>query len=73
VTLERSDIIRIVNIASQKSFARVVTNLKAIAERGCPPLNYVLLDHPELEETNDRVQSIHDIYEKQVMDGFAIT
>jgi hypothetical protein len=40
---------------------------------GCPPLNYVLLDHPELQETNGRVQSIHDIYEKQVMDGVAIT
>jgi hypothetical protein len=33
----------------------------------------VLLDHPELQETNDRVQSINDIYEKQVMDGVAIT
>jgi hypothetical protein len=33
----------------------------------------VLLDHPELQETNDRVQSINNIYEKQVMDGVAIT
>jgi hypothetical protein len=32
-TLERSDIIRIVNIAWHKSFARVDTHLKAIAER----------------------------------------
>jgi hypothetical protein len=36
-TLERSDIVRIVNIAWQKSFARVNTNLRVIAERGCPP------------------------------------
>jgi hypothetical protein len=72
-TLKRSDIVRIVNVAWQKSFARVDTNLKAIAERGWPPLNYVLLDHPELQEMNDRVQSINDIYEKQVMDGVAIT
>jgi hypothetical protein len=37
------------------------------------PLNYVLLDHPELQETNDRVQSMNDIYETQVMGGIAIT
>jgi hypothetical protein len=54
-TLERSDIVRIVNIAWQKSFARVDTNLKAISESGCPPLNYVILDHPDLQEMNDRV------------------
>jgi hypothetical protein len=72
-TLERSDIVIIVNTVWQKSFSRVNTNLKAIAERGWPPLNYVLLHHPELQETNDRVQSINYIYEKQVMDGVAIT
>jgi hypothetical protein len=72
-TLERSDIVKFVNIAWQKSFARVDINTKAIAERGCPPLNYVILDHPELQEMNDRVQSINDIYEKQAMDGVAIT
>jgi hypothetical protein len=47
--------------------------LKAIAERGWGALNYVLLDHPELQETKDRVESINDIYEKQVMDGVEIT
>jgi hypothetical protein len=73
VTSECSDIIRIVNTAWQKSFARVNMNLKAITERAPPPLNYVLLDHPELQETKDRVQSINDIYEKQVMDGVTIT
>jgi hypothetical protein len=62
-----------VNIVWQKSFARVDTTLKAIAERGWGPLNYVLLDRPELQETNDRVQSINEIYEKQVMDGVEIT
>jgi hypothetical protein len=71
--LERCDIVRIVNIARQKSFARVDTNLKAIAERGWGALNYVLLDHPELQETKDRVESINDIYKKQVMDGVEIT
>jgi hypothetical protein len=58
-TLERSDIVIILNIASQKSFARGDTNLKAISERGWAPLNYVILDHPELQETK--------------MDGVAIT
>jgi hypothetical protein len=48
-------------------------NIKAIAEHGCPLLKYVLLDHPELQEMKDRVQSISDIYEKQVMDGVAST
>jgi hypothetical protein len=38
-TLERSDIIRIVNIACQKLFSRVDMNLEAISERGCPELN----------------------------------
>jgi hypothetical protein len=47
--------------------------LKAIDERGWAPLNYVLLDHPELQETKDRVESINDIYKKQVMDGVEIT
>jgi hypothetical protein len=62
-----------VNIAWQKSFYRVDTNLKAIAERGWAPLTYVILDHPELQEMNDRAQSINDIYENQVMDSDAIT
>jgi hypothetical protein len=47
--------------------------LKAIAEHGWGALNYVLLDHPELQETKDRVESIHNIYKKQVMDGVEIT
>jgi hypothetical protein len=33
----------------------------------------VLFDHPELQETKDRVQSIHDIYEKRIIDGVVIT
>jgi hypothetical protein len=31
------------------------------------------LDHPEPQEMKDRVQSINDIYEKQVIYGVAIT
>jgi hypothetical protein len=47
--------------------------LKVIAERDWGPLKYMLLDHPELQETKDRVESIHDIYKKQVMDGVETT
>jgi hypothetical protein len=57
-TLKRSNIVRIVNIAWQNSFARVETNKKAIDARECGPLNYILMDHPELQETKDRVKSI---------------
>jgi hypothetical protein len=38
-----------------------------------PPPNDVLLDHPELQKMNDRVESINDIYKKQVMDSVEIT
>jgi hypothetical protein len=50
----------------------VETNKKAIAARGWVPLNYILLDHPDLQETKERVTSIHGIYEKQVRDGIDI-
>jgi hypothetical protein len=72
-TLDKSDIVQIVNVAWQKSFGRVDTNNRAIAARGWGPLNYILLDHPELQETKDRVQSINGIYAKQVINGVEIT
>jgi hypothetical protein len=56
----------------KKSFARVDTNTRAIAARGWGPLNYILLDHPELQETKERVQPINEIYPKQVRDGVEI-
>jgi hypothetical protein len=31
-----------------------------------------MLDHPELQETKDRVRSIADLYEMQVKDGVEI-
>jgi hypothetical protein len=71
-TLERSDIIRIVHVAWMKSFAHVETNTRAIAARGWGPLNYIMLDHPELQETKYRVRSIKEIYEQQVKDGVDI-
>jgi hypothetical protein len=36
-------------------------------------LNYILLDHPELQETKYRVELISEIYEKQVRDGVETT
>jgi hypothetical protein len=72
VTLEKTDIVRIVNVAWQESFARVDMNKRAIVARGWGPLNYILLDHPELQETKERVQSINEIYAKQVRDGVGI-
>ena len=43
-----SDIIPLLNTAWEKSFAIVSRGRKAIVERGWGPLNYVLLDHPEI-------------------------
>jgi hypothetical protein len=71
-TLERSDIVRIVHVAWMKLFVRVETNKRAIAAHGWGPLNYIMLDHPELQETKDRVRSIKEIYEQQVKDGVDI-
>jgi hypothetical protein len=46
-----TDIMVIVNQAWDKSFARVHTNKKAIAERGWFPYNRILLDDPDLRAT----------------------
>ena len=46
--VEKADIVLLVQHAWKESFAIKETNKKAIAERGWGPLNYVLLDHPEL-------------------------
>jgi hypothetical protein len=47
--IEKYDIVCIVNEAWEKSFARIETNRKAIAERGWGPLNYNCLTDPELQ------------------------
>jgi hypothetical protein len=54
-TLTRHDIMWLVRYDWEKSFARVRTNKQAIAERGWGPMNYVLLDHPELQEIEECV------------------
>jgi hypothetical protein len=49
----------LVRYAWEKSLARVRTNKQAIVERG--PLNYVILDHPELQEIEERVRRAEEI------------
>jgi hypothetical protein len=55
-------VVWIVRYAWDKSFICIDTNKDAITERGLGPLNYVLLDHPELQAIQDRVNmvNLHD-------------
>ena len=46
--LTKTDVIPIVNYSWKKSFDKAESNRKAIAERGWNPLNYIVLDSPEL-------------------------
>ena len=46
LTIEPYEIIRIVNAAWPKSFAKIEYNKKAIAERGLLPYNRALMLHP---------------------------
>ena len=48
-TLSPTDICPLVRHAWEGSFARKDSSQKAIAERGWGPLNYVLLNHPQLQ------------------------
>ena len=48
-SIEKSDIVKLVGLAWNKSFARKETNKKAIAARGWNPLNYNVLLHPEIQ------------------------
>jgi hypothetical protein len=59
-------------LPGSRSFARVEQNKRAIAARGWGPLNYILLDHPSLQETKDRAGSIAELYEHQVNYGGSI-
>jgi hypothetical protein len=60
-TLTRHGIMCLVRYDWEKSFARVRMNKQSIAERGWGPLNYVLLDHPELQDTEERVRRAEEI------------
>jgi hypothetical protein len=52
--VEKTDIVGIVHRAFQVSFANTVNSKKAIRNRGWNPLNYTLLDDPELNNTQEK-------------------
>jgi hypothetical protein len=49
LTINKVDIVGLVNTAWDNSFANIATNKKAIYERGWYPLNYNVLLHPEIQ------------------------
>ena len=51
LTINKVDIVGLVNTAWDNSFANIATNKKAIYERGWYPLNYNVLLHPEIQLT----------------------
>jgi len=53
--IDKTDIVGLVRQAWEKSFARVKTNIKAVASRGWGPkaLNYKCLQHPEILSTKN--------------------
>jgi hypothetical protein len=59
--VEKQDIIGLVHHLWNASFAKVESNKKAIRNRGWNPLNYKLLDHPELtrKKKNDAVMDAY--------------
>jgi hypothetical protein len=51
ITIEKTDVIPLMNYAWKRSFARKESNQKALCARGWNPLNYNLLLHPEIAAT----------------------
>jgi hypothetical protein len=51
IIIEKTDIISIVNYGWLHSFARKCTNKSAVTVRGWNPLNWALLQHPEIAST----------------------
>ena len=66
--IEKMDVVLLVQKAWAVSFARVDPNKKTIAERGWGPLNYALLDNPELNK-NANKQRIVQAYEQLNLTG----
>jgi hypothetical protein len=58
-TIIKQDEMLIVGYAWEKSFAHVDMNTHSIAEIGWGPLNYILLDDPELKALQDRVNMVN--------------
>ena len=51
--IKKTDVIQIVWTAWNDSFSTVVKIKQAAAERGWNPLNYILLDHPDLQKSTN--------------------
>uniref|UniRef100_A0A7S4UP82 Uncharacterized protein n=1 Tax=Paramoeba aestuarina TaxID=180227 RepID=A0A7S4UP82_9EUKA len=49
--IQKTDIIPLINLAWDQSFAKVRSNRKAISDRGWNPLNRALLTHPVILKT----------------------
>jgi hypothetical protein len=58
--INKEDVVYLVAQAWADSFARVRSNLKAIAERGWGPLHYNCLLHPEIAVTQLQLQKEHE-------------
>jgi hypothetical protein len=61
-TIRTKHLMWIVRYTWEKSFTRIEMNKDAIAERGLGSLNYILLDHTELQAIQDRLNmvNLHD-------------
>ena len=70
-SIEKTNIILVVCMAWRESFAIAVRNKKAIAERGWDPLNFILLDHPELKKAQELVNVVNSTYECLALTGTA--
>ena len=62
------DAMLLVQKAWSESFERVKQNKRAIAVRGWLPLNYVLLDHPDLKKQADK-NGVFQAYEQLSLTG----
>ncbi len=69
--IERHDAVGLVHRAWMKSFAKVDSNQRAIAERGWNPLNYNLLDHEELHKIRDN-NPVKNAYELSAINGIDV-
>jgi hypothetical protein len=49
---EMTDIVSLISHAWLESFAKTSSSKKAIAQRGWGPLNFALLDHPDVRKTS---------------------
>ena len=66
-----TDVILLVHHAWKESFEIVERNQKAIAERGWAPLNYILLDPPELIKSQHIINGVAVAYQHLDMTGDA--